>query len=339
MTLRSELDFAKAYLSYRFNTPLSARRVMKPISNVRMVIKSGLLAGETRWPEKSPFLIGSGENADIILIDDDIQPLHAEIMVDRDLLGLKISITALGEQVSLPIYGIVPVGQTRVVRGSAMLTIGDVILTIEEPGQRELLAQMAPYEEKLPGSGSPAPVRHAIGNRQVLNVVLSAALIVGGVILMSGVNLPVSSPSAPAAVSVLRPKPIDAEIFVKALDEQIKQAGLQQQLSISRRADGTVEVKGQPPQELFKKWREVLQWYDSKPGAPSLLNLVTEASQGNDLPKIKYVWLGSTPHVILANGRKAAEGDMIENDWRIRKITSDGVTLVLADKEITLSLK
>lgn len=359
MDLRSELDFVKSYINHNVkNMSLGADDENAP-KNVFLHVKSGLLAGTERQIEKANVLIGSDENADIILIDEGVEPLHVEISFSRDFLGLKTTIKCLAAPVRIPIYGALTIDETRTVRGSTNITVGSVIIVIEDRNKKTaaekqdpkaLAETIEPAESKedqqeenktltLPDIQTPSLAKKSwFETPQTVLIVAAGVLTIFGLIFLIASNYLENEQTTASTRLAPLIQQIPAQDVANQLQSQIQNAGLGTQLSVALKPDETIEVTGQITEDNFQRWLQIVKWYDERPGLPTIVNLVEQAPGLNDLPKIKYVWFGDVnPYVILANGQRARIGDTLSNGWSVKSIDTTGIILSQTNRSIRIT--
>lgn len=367
MDLRSDFDFLKSYMNHSIKGLSTRSKPENAAKNVCLKIKTGFLAGTERLVDKPVMRIGSDESNDIILFDEDVEPMHAEITIVRDFFGIKSEIKAVNSTVKTPIYDIIPAGESRTVRGATNLTIGSVILTIEDlkhgtmaskpdsasknnsetsdhskAAQTELIpekhhTQITDYSAEP--QSKPLALQRVMKYPQRVFAIAAICFAVISGFLLFGANW-LSERTAP---TVSKPQtviaqPLPPQQYISMLQTEISNAGLDNQLTVSLRQEGSLEVKGQTSEQMMTRWREILQWYDQQRGAPALVNLVSLAPANMNLPTLTIVSFAATnPYIVTAQGKRAYIGETINNGWKIKNINDEGVTLSLKDKVVKIT--
>ncbi len=366
MDWRSEFEFVRAYTRHSLGNivqgPKGGQRFKKPIVS----IQNGLLAGVDRWIENPKVIVGSGDKADIILLDDGIEPHHIELGVNRDFLGLIITVKALAPNVNLSTYGAVQKGETRIVRGPAQIVINRIVLkvteqtfsdatytsenslqVIEHP-QTPTNTDTPPHMSGKVRSLFPVPVSKRSGaprgqvsikeklRSPMLLGALSAILSISGAVMLSGIDLGLNKQTPQREEVKVANNTVQTSSFIALFRLHLEQAGLHETINVTHRNDGEIVVTGTLPDSLMPKWQEMLRWYDTQNNPPTLIKQIEKASPTSNAPQIRSVSSGSDPYVILRDGRKLRPGQTLTENWKLKNITSDGVLLTHRNKDVLI---
>lgn len=349
MDFRSDFEFVKSYINHNFKNFSLGSGTQQVPSNVYLLVKSGFLAGTERLIEDSNIFIGSDDSADIILLDEGVEPLHVQMSFERDVLGLKTTIRCLAAPVRVPIYGDLKINETRTVRGSTNITIGSVIIVVEDRKKSAIKISKSSSKNALQENSSADKPQSSIALKDLksLSVFKSSSLLLGsGALLLSIIGLTfmiianmMSGANNPSFSGIpLVEEKTSPEGLAQQITTTLKDQGLLGPLSVAITQEGGVEVSGQVSKAQHSQWLDIMQWYDQKSGLPTIINLAEEKTTQDDLPNIKYVWFDiANPYVVLANGKRISTGQIVENGWKLKNITSDSVTLSLASRHVKIN--
>ncbi len=323
----------------------------------RLEIRSGLYAGVTQDVGEGRLVLGSGPDADILLMEPDFAPMHAAfVLQDR-----TIRVEGLAEDVTVAGVGPVPAGAARTLRLPTVVEIAGVALAWDvAPGAaletvpavaslglvRRLLARPA-----VPGLAA-AGLLAATVFFTLADPISGAALVAGagkdgagkgGRAPTTATSQPAPAapdPAAPAAAaqaSTLRPapasgpalppqKPGAVETAAKALREDTAQAGL---LNVHVKASGgAVAASGTIEPALAGRWETLQRAFDERfAGDVTLVNSV--AVKAEKLPAslgIEGVWRGPQPYIVV-RGQRYLAGAVVDGGWTLREIEHDRVML------------
>jgi hypothetical protein len=118
-------------------------------------IERGPHAGARRPlpPPEAAVVIGRGDEASWVIVDEDLSRTHAEIRRGWD----GVSVVDLGSKNGTRVDG-TPVGRDPVeLRDGATLTLGRVVMRFRDPAERHLRGELA---EPSPATGRPPPPAH-----------------------------------------------------------------------------------------------------------------------------------------------------------------------------------
>ncbi|KNY20760.1 hypothetical protein AKJ13_20950 [Methylobacterium sp. ARG-1] len=326
---------------------------------------TGLYRGVSQDLGEGRHVIGSGEGADLILVEPGLEPCHAAIV----LRGETARVEGLAEGVAVAGIGPVPPGSARTVPLPATVTIGTIETAWRaqasgpvsteagtRKGLRGLLGRTA-----LPGLATAGLLAAGLS---FLGPIADAAVRINGTakeaieqfhqVARDGQDAAAHSPTATAAPSetpagtpgaadpargpvgswddgrsklALTPRP-EAAIRVAASDlqRQAQEGGL---LNVRVEArGGAVTATGFVEPALLGRWETLQQGFDERfLGEITLVNSV--AVKAEKLPAslgIEGVWRGSQPYIVL-RGQRYFLGAVVDGGWMIRAIEHDRVML------------
>ena len=145
--------------------------------------------------------------------------------------------------------------------------------------------------------------------------------------------LPKSLPSAASVRvpdAVAQAEPALAQVNdapEKVVAAKLNELGLATQIIVKPSADGSVALSGLFSTRTANAWREFLQWYDSQPDFPPLLNSVSRADESDDLPRIASVWAQEPAQLVMEDGRVVREGEQLDVYWKFEGLTASGVEI------------
>ena len=294
-------------------------------------VDSGLHKGTERSFSKDEIIIGSGNTADIILLDDGIEDSHVSITVSKDIFGGIYYIKALSEGVEIENYGELKVDESISIRGDTGIKIKDTDLTLSNSNNKNSsVSFIGILFQSLSRS-------FARGYSSML-LVLGMVLMLFGFLMLSDLifqdNIVSDKPLSLAEVKKLTPND-----FLIKLQQELQKRGLEKQISARIRNKNSIEVSGQTTEKTMPSWLGVLRWYDEQYPTPPLFNLVRQTKDVTNFPKIKYAWYGERPYIVLSNDQKVYLGDDLLNGWKVQKIDGSGVKLFSSEKTIMIKFE
>ncbi|QIJ76046.1 hypothetical protein GU700_16390 [Methylobacterium sp. NI91] len=329
----------------------SAVKTSERQAGYRLEIRSGLYAGVTHDVGEGRLVLGSGPEADILLMEPDFAPVHAAVVLQER----TIRVEGLSSGVAVTGIGPVPAGAARTIRLPATVEIGGVALVWD------LSCASVPETRAARPLGAvrrlfARPAVPGIAAAGVLAVTVLLTLsnpIAGAAVLIDGADravqahvqsvgaappamptaaLPASVPPPAAAKAALAgsvpapQKPVTVEAAAKALQDDIAGAGL---LNVHVRASGgAVTATGTIEPAMTSRWEGLQKAFDERfAGDVTLVNSV--AVKVEKLPAslgIEGVWRGAQPYIVV-RGQRYLAGAVVDGGWTIRGIEHDRVML------------
>ncbi|TWB93004.1 type III secretion protein D [Bradyrhizobium macuxiense] len=276
-------------------------------------VLSGLYSGLTGKAGVGTSLIGSGLDADMIFVEQGLEPHHLRIIPH----GNSIEIEALATGISVDENEDIPPGERVVVPLPAIIHTGAMSIRWSRPGSAQ--------------AGSVGRSRGAI---VALTLILLSSVAIGTVSIISAhtgnaVTLGTDSPPAIQAAPKLSLSGLDAgttDATAELLQETVDGAGL---LNIKVSSGlGVVTAEGTVTPAFVAKWQEVQQWFDHHTnGIPALVNAVTVKEEKTPSSiAVQAVWRGSQPYLLIG-GQKYFVGALLNNGWTVDRIEDGRVLL------------
>jgi type III secretion protein D len=299
-------------------------------SHAKLHVLSGRHAGATQALPEGEVTLGSSLNADIVLTDQSILPVHATLDRGR----FRVAIQAVD--------GCVKLGEQTLALGErvrspypARIQLGDVELECISASRAAALAN------------SPGVVTLA----SIFVIILALSVARAFWPETSGGNVKYSAPQAPSlkasaangsssesAKDAIK-KLEAAKVAANALTQKLLAGGIQ---SVEVSAEqGIVQARGVVAQPSEDSWRSIQIWFDGSFGQEVILQSeVTIAPvKARSAPiGIQAVWAGRRPYLIDDHGEKYFEGAMLKDGWTIGKIEEKKVTLTRKDEVLSLQL-
>lgn len=286
---------------------------MNKSSSLEFEVLSGLYTGLTGKAAVEASLIGSGLDADMIFVEQGLEPHHLRIIPHRnsieiEALAANISVDgreniAPGERVSVPLPAVVHVGAMSI----------------------------RWWTQDLPQAGS--------SNRSRSSIVALGLILIGAVAIgtLSTIFAPTDSAVALStdsrpAVEVASKSTINrldvgaADATADLLRQEVERGGL---LNIKvGSGPGVVTAEGTVTPALVAKWQEIQQWFDHQTnGTPALVNAVTVKEEKTPSSiAVQAVWRGSDPYLLIG-GQKYFVGALLSNGWTVDRIEDGRVLL------------
>ncbi|WGD51304.1 hypothetical protein QA641_38470 [Bradyrhizobium sp. CB1650] len=276
-------------------------------------VLSGLYTGLKGKAAGDGSIVGSGLDADIIFVEQGLEPHHLRIVPQRDSIEVEAlaadiridgheSITS-GERVSVPLPAVVHVGAMSI---------------------RWSILDFQPV----------ASSKRSRSSIVALSLILLIPVVIGTVstIFAPSDSAVALSTESSRAVEIAAKPTVDlfdaraADGIAESLRQQVARAGL---LDIKIGAGlGVVTAEGTITPSLVAKWKEIQQWFDHQTnGTPTLVNAVTVKEE--KMPSsiaVQAVWRGSEPYLLIA-GQKYFVGALLSNGWTVDRIEDGRVLL------------
>lgn len=282
------------------------------VASFQFEVLSGLYAGLGGKAPVGTSLIGSGFDADMIFVEQELEPHHLRVT----LVGNSIEIEALaaisttagegevaaGERVvhSLPV--VVHAGAMSI-RWSMQNAVQDRAIGLS----RASISAMALVLLSLVAIGA------------LLPVVFKAS---GGA---PGANAPTASELAPK-LRMNRSNDRHAQDAAELLKQELDKAGLFD-IRVGP-GPGFVSAEGTVTPATVPKWQELQQWFDRRTnGELTLVNavLVKEDKQPSAIA-LEAVWRGVQPYLLIG-GQKYFAGALLADGWSVSRIEEGRVLL------------
>ncbi|MGY8678340.1 hypothetical protein Q2941_11035 [Bradyrhizobium sp. UFLA05-153] len=277
---------------------------MSEAVSLHFEVLSGLYSGLTGLSAVGTSLIGSGLDADMIFVEQGLDPQHFRI----NLVGNSIEIEAIAAGCDIEGHGNIAAGQRVVVSLPAVIHAGAMSMRWS--------AQDA------------APVR-AIDTPRV-SIPALAVLLVGilGTVTASTIFFNnAGAPSAPsgAAVEPLpkltinRPDDRTIHAAAEVLQEEVDRAGL---LNIQIGSGlGVVTAEGTVTPAMVASWQKAQQWFDRRTnGALTLVNgVAVKEEKAPSSIAVEAVWRGAQPYLLI-KGQKYFVGALLNDGWTLSRI-------------------
>ncbi len=307
---------------------------------VILSIDSGLLSGSERFIDKPSFLIGSGTDADIILLDEGIAPVHLVVSITRSMLGVSVSIHALGDGIILG-DRVLAIDETTHSQNELQLNLAGVDICIED-------AKGYHYKQSVADNLSdPLPVTDIDGKEDHLRsesnwsapLALAALTCLGLGIIPFTYDFNPDGTEGESTPGVEFSDEKNRDNFIVKLKKKMKEVKLDTLLNVQKKAPNGIEITGQLRKGYTQKWVSVLHWYDAQQNPPLLFNQVSKAADSSDLPSIKYVWFGKAPYIVLQDNQRVTVGQTINSNWKVETIDAKGIALSQADNRVLLKFE
>lgn len=315
-----------------------------PKSSFTLLIETGLHAGTVQRLAPGIYTLGSELEADIVLSDEGVKPIHA--IIEFGPQGLRLeplqgSLVIQGEKDELQ------PGAERHLSFPATVTIGEASLRVTAPtdavkarGRMRALVMATglavlaivgfqiidPFAEK-PADGQPLLAVAPDGDTTTDTTSTSTA-----------VDASRDQPSDIASIDAAATEP------VVSLDEAA--TALRERLAAEDFADIDVRTgvdrimaDGAAQPERMGQWQDIRFWFDTTYGQDILLVATVEPAEPATPPDlaIEAVWSGEKPYLI-AGGRRFFVGNEVGDGWSIEHIGAEEITFRRGDKSFSLTL-
>lgn len=296
-------------------------------------VLSGSHRGATMALAAGSYRFGQSLDADIVLQDSGIAPLH----FNMDLTPEGASIACAGGAVTLD-----GVSKSRS-KSSAKLhypfdiLADDVRIRVDGPDSRNLKEKLLDWSDLTAWRE-----KGEIWLRQYRRRPLIAALMVlAASVFAIGATATTSTRTQDPAdfvVSAGTPHNASTGDLAEALRREVAAQGLADLLKISASGEA-VAVRGQLTAEQMQRWQDIRKNIDAAYGNSYTIDSQINTVAAADRPhlELQAIWAGPPANVITSAGDRLAEGDQLANGWKIEKIEASRVTLTDGNQRVVLT--
>lgn len=286
---------------------------MSEATPYRFEVQSGLYAGLSGEMAAGARMIGSGLDADLVFVEQDLEPRHLRVSLSEDSIGIEV----LAPDVTVDGVGEIAVGDQLTLALPATIHAG--AMSIRWSMMAEAEATPAAY------SRFSTPTL-AVASLGFLTVAVALSTIVYNASADASIApAPAAAELAPK-LAVSRPDDRSTKAAAQALQGEIEKAGL---LNIRvGSGPGVVTAEGTIEPSLVPEWQKLQQWFDH--GSNGALTLVNGVAVKEEKPPssiaVEAVWRGAQPY-LLVRGQKYFVGAMLDDGWTIHRIEESRVLL------------
>ena len=299
---------------------------------IALAVIDGLHRGAEINLLESVCTIGSSTEADIVLGDAGIGPIHARLRRQANL----VEIEAIGGDVMLATGEAIKEGHGSRCRLPVVITLGGAIVR---------LADQRPVSTNRASAG-----RLAVAAGCIVFILCAITVTASGLSnSLPGLGPARAPDGAPIRVALAGPSgqrtltdssPLQAQTVAEAesqLRQHLDQSGLGQ-LTIEKSSERLV-VSGMIANDMSGAWTETQSWFDQKFGAHVALASAVMIGNAQQAPRLmlQAIWYGEQPYVIAADGARYHEGAFTDDGWTIKHIGD--TELLLTKGGATVALK
>ncbi|MGY3622256.1 SctD/MshK family protein [Bradyrhizobium sp. USDA 10063] len=287
---------------------------MTDVASLHYEVLSGLYSGLSGKVGFETTLIGSGLDADMVFVEQELEPHHFRIMLVND----SIEIEALASGIRIDGERNIAVGDRVVVSLPAIIHAGAISI-------RWSL-------QDATGVGSIGASRVSISTFAVLSLLAFLGVGTLSTIFFYSATVGAPSPDSPPAIKPIsrltmqRPDNRTSRAAAEVLQEEVDRAGL---LNIKVGSGlGVVTAEGTITSALVKRWQEVQQWFDHYTnGTLTLVNgVIVKEEKGPSSIAVQAVWRGNEPYLLIG-GQKYFVGALLNDGWTLDRIEERRVLL------------
>lgn len=298
---------------------------------IALAVLDGLHRGAEINLLESACTIGSSTEADIVLGDAGIEPIHARLRRQANL----VEIEAIGGDVMLATGEAIKEGHGSRCRLPVVITLG---------GATVRLADQRPVSMNRASAG-----RLAVAAGCIVFVLCAITFTASGLSKSppglvgpapDGAPIRVALAGASQQRTLTDSSPLQAQTVAEAesqLRQHLDQSGLGQ-LTIEKSSERLV-VSGVIANDMSGAWTETQSWFDQKFGAHVALASAVMIGNVQQAPRLmlQAIWYGEHPYVIAADGARYHEGAFTDDGWTIKHIGD--TELLLTKGGATVALK
>ena len=315
-------------------------------STFELVVRSGLHLGVRQSLAAGTYSIGRSMDADIVMMDPGLAPVHAHLALDND--GCEVE-SAAGNVV---LNGVrIEAGEAWMVTYPADIHLNDVHLRctrgrMSRRGRSAVIglalgSTVALLAAVLVFPGLPAGVDQAAAGSDRMSTPTLAGCEPGCLIkrpdhrtaaspraplLKVGLSTPEATPAGPTSSRLVLPT-VAVPAAADALRQQLLTAGL---MAIEITTDATsITAKGTIDPAALAAWRDIEQWFDRTFGISVVLTSQVEVKSVRPSAPltVQAIWAGAGSYVIDGHGQKLFEGALASDGWVIERIERSRVVL------------
>jgi type III secretion protein D len=282
-------------------------------ASLHFEVLSGLYSGLTGHAICGTSLIGSGLDADIVFVEQGLEPHHFRATFLCD----SVEIEALATGISFEGSESVAAGERGVFSLPVVMHAG--AMSIRWSVQDSVQAD------------STGPSRVSI---LAVAIVVLSLLGMGALSTIFFRNAGAGAASTDSAASVEavpklvlnRPDDRTTDAAAGALQEEVDRSGLLN-IKVNSRL-GVVSAEGSVSPAMVRRWQEIQQWFDHRTnGTLMLLNEVTvKEEKAPSSIAVEAVWHGAQPYLLIG-GQKYFVGAQLNDGWIVNHIEERGVLL------------
>lgn len=290
-------------------------------------ITQGLHQGVSLSLDKTTYIIGSAEHADLLLSDPGIAERHLALRFS----GGQVAVEAIGGDVIVVGRHAreikIPMGSGHRAGFPLEIRLGHARLTLSDPAEAQAPAGRAvPLWQKKP---------------QWIIALLLMFLCVGAFAFRG-------QPASPAGIVnhddmntsdvAKTSEGATAEQARHWLEQQLAAANLHQ-IKVSE-IDGQLGVQGSYDPTNKSQWMSVQQAYDGRFGQQVVMhpNVVPRAEIAKPRVRFQAVWFGANPYVVNESGKRLYPGAALADDWMLQSIENNQVILARGEERFTFTL-
>jgi type III secretion protein D len=315
-----------------------------PPSPFELSVQSGLHVGVRQGLAAGTYLVGRSMEADVVLVDDCLAPLHARLALEAD--GCEVESTADNVVLNGIMLG---AGETRIARYPADIVLNGVQLRCT---RRRGKIRFAFLRHGLGAAailiclilllqGFPAGADKVTGNGDYVTAQRPKSLGCDSNCFskyprqraaISPTSMPApASPSDQANTgrvgAGLGASPATLKDAADALRQRLLAAGLTTVEIVSDTA--AITARGNIDSAALGKWRDIEQWFDRTFGITIVLTSQVEAKSSSPSAPltVQAIWAGAGPYVIDGRGQKLFAGAVISDGWIVDRIEQNRVVL------------
>ncbi|WP_027554640.1 hypothetical protein [Bradyrhizobium sp. Cp5.3] len=285
-------------------------------------VLSGLYAGLTGKTGVGSSLIGSGLDADLVFIEQGLEPHHIRVTPHSN----SIEIEAFAREVRIEGRENISPNERVVVSLPTVIHLGKMSI------------RWSIEDSKQAGSMGRWLVSIAALASVLISSIAVGAVSTGFSQTDDAVAFNADLPRAQEVVKKPAPNAPDAltiDAAAERLQQEVDRAGL---FDIKVRSEpGVVAADGTVAPALLPKWQELQQRFDDHvSGAYVLINTVaTKVEKTPSSIAVEAVWRGSAPYVVIA-GQKYFVGALLNNGWTVNGIEEGRVLLTRNGRLVAL---
>jgi hypothetical protein len=293
----------------------ASRLGLKLMGGIRLIVTEGLHSGARIVLREPSFSIGGSERNDVVLLADDLAPVHAGVAVINPWLG-KLRIDAQEQPIETLDGRIIDAGRYVEMTLPAEFRVGRATFRLESVKNLAKLRRI---------------ILTGLALAILLPFLPSLIQISPGPIQPSILGIPQRPP-----IQTIRADSPGLDTWQSLLTDRVTRSGLTGQVRIEKGPSGSLIATGSVEPQALQTWRDILKWHDIQAGAPPLVNNVTRTEAQTEMPSFRAVWVDAKPQIVLNSGQTATIGDTIPGGWRIEAIETSGVTLSREGRKVKI---
>lgn len=291
-------------------------------TEVQVSVMDGVQRGAERKLKVTGLRIGSGADADLMLMDDGVVNDHVVLSFAQSVFGVLVDATIKGDGVQINAASLEAGTELQAARLPLEIKVGNNVVRIARPGRTKKFTAL---QTKLEGN-----TRYFSRHDPVILLSVSGLLVLLCMAVASSLFQWHNRDYAVVVndvTPILASRPAPTRNWVGELQAVTEGFELQDDLAYNIGAGGIIYATGNIPDNKVAALRNVQGWHDAQAGSPGVKWDIVRQVGLQTMPSVSLVKLSEPRGIVLASGTTAMVGDTLIEDWEIKEIGDLEMTL------------